>query len=65
MSLQKQATPDHPIHELLAKRWSPYAFSDRPVSNDDLLSLFEAARRSRRSFGPSAVSKPLLIPNSP
>jgi hypothetical protein len=29
-------------HELLAKRWSPYAFSDRPVSKDDLLSLFEA-----------------------
>jgi nitroreductase len=50
MSLQKQATPDHPIHELLAKRWSPYAFSDRPVSKDDLLSLFEAARWAPSSY---------------
>jgi hypothetical protein len=50
MSLQKQATPDHPIHELLAKRWSPYAFSDRPVSKDDLLSLFEAARWAPLSY---------------
>ena len=32
MSDQKQATPDHPIHELLARRWSPYAFADRAVS---------------------------------
>ncbi len=31
MSPRKQATPDHPIHELLS-RWSPYAFADRPVS---------------------------------
>ena len=46
MNVQKQATPDHPIHELIAKRWSPYAFSDRPVSDDDLRSLFEAARFS-------------------
>ncbi len=25
--MHKQATPDHPIHELIANRWSPYAFS--------------------------------------
>ena len=39
MNPQKRATPDHPIHELLANRWSPYGFSDRPVSRQDLLSL--------------------------
>jgi nitroreductase len=44
MSGVKQATPDHPIHELIARRWSPYAFADRSVSVDDLRSLFEAAR---------------------
>jgi nitroreductase len=33
-----------PIHELLAHRWSPRAFSDRPVESGKLLSLFEAAR---------------------
>ena len=50
MSTQKQATPDHPIHELLAKRWSPYAFADRPVPEDDLRSLFEAARWAASSY---------------
>ena len=46
----KKAVSDHPIHELLAKRWSPYAFADRPVSKTDLLSLFEAARWSPSSY---------------
>src|SRR5262245_56528100 len=46
----KQASPDHPIHELLTRRWSPYAFSDRPVSDDDLRSLFEAARWAASSY---------------
>jgi len=50
MSSPKEARPDHPIHELLAKRWSPCAFSDRPVPDDDLRSLFEAARWSASSF---------------
>ena len=27
----KTATPDFPIHELIATRWSPRAYSDRPV----------------------------------
>lgn len=50
MSGPKQATPDHPIQELLAKRWSPYAFADRAVSDDDLRSLFEAARWAASSY---------------
>ncbi len=50
MNAQKQATPDHPIHELIARRWSPYAFADRPVSDEDLRSLFEAARWAASSY---------------
>lgn len=50
MNTAKLATPDHPIHELLSRRWSPYAFSDRPVSKEDLQSLFEAARWSASSY---------------
>src|SRR5262249_24197399 len=50
MSSLKEATPDHPIHEILARRWSPYAFADRPVSKADLLSLFEAARWAPSSY---------------
>ncbi len=46
----KRASADHPIHELLAARWSPYAFLDRPVSEADLQSLFEAARWAPSSY---------------
>ena len=50
MNVHKQSTPDHPIHELIAERWSPYAFADRPVSDGDLRSLFEAARWAASSY---------------
>jgi len=32
------------IHELLAKRWSPRTFSSRPVEQEKLTQIFEAAR---------------------
>ena len=50
MNDRKRATPDRPIHELLAARWSPYAFADQPVSDDDLRTLFEAARWAASSY---------------
>jgi nitroreductase len=46
----KQAQPDHPIHEFFRTRWSPYAFSDKPVSDDDLRAIFEAARWAPSSY---------------
>lgn len=46
----KQAATDYPIHELLTARWSPYAFENRPVSEADLRSLFEAARWAASSY---------------
>jgi nitroreductase len=42
--MEKPADAQHPIHELLARRWSPRAFADRPVAPDILKSLWEAAR---------------------
>ena len=47
---QKTASTDHPIHELLAQRWSPYSFSERSVTSDDIRSLFEAARWAPSSY---------------
>jgi nitroreductase len=44
------ATTDHPIHELIAKRWSPYCFDERSVTDEDLQSLFEAARWAPSSY---------------
>jgi len=48
--MSKEAKPGHPVHELIAQRWSPYGFSSRPVPREDLLSLFEAVRWSASSF---------------
>jgi len=48
--MEKPATSDHPIHEIIARRWSPRAFDARPVSPAALRSLFEAARWASSSF---------------
>jgi nitroreductase len=50
MEHPKHANPDHPIHELIATRWSPYVFDDRPIDDSDLRSLFEAARWAASSY---------------
>src|SRR5262249_47281273 len=42
--ITKTAKTDHPINELIAKRWSARAFSTRPVEKSKLLSILEAAR---------------------
>ena len=42
--MQKEAVTDHPVHELIRNRWSPRAFADKPIPEDVLRSLFEAAR---------------------
>jgi len=47
---RKKAMTDHPIHELIAARWSPYSFEERPVRPSDLASIFEAARWSASSY---------------
>jgi nitroreductase len=42
--MHKPATTDFPVHDLIRHRWSPRAFSDKPVEPAVLASLFEAAR---------------------
>ncbi len=45
------APVNHPIHELLIARHSPYAFDPaREVSEEDLTALFEAARWTMSSY---------------
>lgn len=48
--MEKPADNDHPLHDLIRRRWSPRAFSDRPVDAETLCSLFEAARWAPSSF---------------
>ena len=48
--MRKPAPVDRPIHPLLAERWSPYAFTDEGVAEEDLIALFEAARWAASSY---------------
>jgi nitroreductase len=48
--MEKPAVTQYPIHELLRRRWSPRAFSDRRVDSDTLRSLLEAARWAPSSY---------------
>ncbi len=48
--MEKPAETGHPIHELLARRWSPHAFAERAVEREKLLSLLEAARWAPSSY---------------
>lgn len=42
--IDNHAVTDHPIHDLLRKRWSARAFSSRRVEKTKLFSILEAAR---------------------
>jgi nitroreductase len=42
--MQKPASTDAPVQDLIRHRWSPRAFESRPVEPEKLRSLFEAAR---------------------
>lgn len=46
----KKANTNYPIHDLLQKRWSPRAFSDKPVGPELLKQIFEAARWAPSSY---------------
>ncbi|MGJ8684246.1 MAG: nitroreductase family protein [Nonlabens sp.] len=52
--LLKETPNDHPIIDVIKNRWSPRAFTDMPVSQTDLQSLFEAGRwaASSNNFQP-------------
>jgi nitroreductase len=43
-------TPDHPIDPLFLERWSPRAFDGSDVPDEELLSIFEAARWAPSAF---------------
>lgn len=46
----KLADTEYPIHELLQKRWSPRAFSEKLIDTELLNQLFEAARWAPSSY---------------
>lgn len=42
--MHNPAKSEHPVHALIQNRWSPRAFSEKPIPHEALRSLFEAAR---------------------
>jgi nitroreductase len=65
MDLHKTALTDSPILELLAQRWSPYAFAERDVPAEDLRSLFEAARWAPSSYNEQPWSYIVALRSQP
>lgn len=52
MTMQKPTHNNHPISNILAKRWSPRAYSDKVVEKEKLQSILEAAR-----WAPSSMNE--------
>lgn len=48
--MEKRAQTEHPVHDLIANRWSPRAFAPRAVPPEIVASLFEAARWAASCF---------------
>lgn len=48
--MEKTAKTTYPVHELVSKRWSPRAFDNKPLSKEQIFSLFEAARWAASSY---------------
>jgi nitroreductase len=48
--MEKPANTEHPVLDVIKRRWSPYDFSDRPVEHEKLMSLLEAARWAASSY---------------
>ncbi|MCC7146483.1 MAG: nitroreductase family protein [Phycisphaeraceae bacterium] len=47
---EKNAVTDYPVHDLLARRWSPLSFAAQPVEDQKLRRLFEASRWAPSSY---------------
>ena len=63
--MTQRPQPTTPSIELIATRWSPYAFADRPVPHADLLSLFEAARWAASSYNEQPWSYVVAMRENP
>ncbi len=50
MTTINSRTTDYPIEPLFLERWSPRAFSGDPISEAELMTLFEAARWAPSSY---------------
>ncbi len=54
--IEKLRKIGHPILDVLKNRWSPRAMTGEEISDDELMSLFEAARWGSLLFQQSALA---------
>ncbi len=50
INVKEHREAEYPVDDIFINRWSPRAMSGDPVSKDELMSLFEAARWAPSSF---------------
>ena len=48
--MTKQRKSDYPTHEMFLNRWSPRAFMGQPITQEELLTMLEAARWAASSY---------------
>jgi nitroreductase len=48
--MTKHRKSDYPIHEMFLNRWSPRAFTNEPITKEELLTMLEAARWAASSY---------------
>ena len=48
--IENKRKADHPIHSVFTDRWSPRSFSNEAITEDELLTILEAARWAPSSF---------------
>lgn len=63
--MDKPAETYYPIHDLLRNRWSPRAFSPRPIGHEKISSLFEAARWSPSCANHQPWTYLIVTPDEP
>jgi nitroreductase len=50
IDISKYRNPEYNVNSIFVNRWSPRAMSGEEISNDELMSLFEAARWAPSSY---------------
>ena len=48
--IENERKPEHDVNEIFIKRWSPRSIDKKNFTNEELMSLFEAARWAPSSF---------------
>lgn len=63
--MERLSDTDHPIHDLLLKRWSPRAFASRSIEPEKLRAILEAARWAPSCFNEQPWSFLVATKNDP